>query len=125
MTRIPVLVVNSDQFWCEDISRYFQISPTFQVVDMALNGSDAITKAQQLMPAITIVNSNLPDYQGSVVIPYLLRINPQMKIVAVMDANHPEIYGQLAQAGSTQILIQPSVQQIGDCLDQLAKNTAW
>lgn len=121
MTRIPVLVVNSDQFWCEDISRYFRISPTFQVVDMALNGSDAITKAQQLMPAITIVNSNLPDYQGSVVIPYLLRINPQMKIVAVMDANHPEIYGQLAQAGSTQILIQPSVQQIGDCLDQLAK----
>ncbi len=76
-----ILVVDDDQIFCQVLSRAFT---SRQLVALtAHNATEAVQLAQQNRPGYAVVDLRMPDYSGLQLIPELLKVNQDMRIIVL------------------------------------------
>ncbi|RMH44177.1 MAG: chemotaxis response regulator protein-glutamate methylesterase [Gammaproteobacteria bacterium] len=61
---IRVLIVDDSSFFCTQLVKMLEIDSDFEVVGVANNGREAITKAQQLRPDVITMDVEMPVMDG-------------------------------------------------------------
>ena len=64
MTLIRLLVVDDHTLFRDGLSAIFQNVADIEVIGEAGNGTDAVTKAAELVPTVILMDINMPDISG-------------------------------------------------------------
>ena len=74
------------------ICRLLRAQPDFTVIGEAVNGAEALSKAQELQPHVIVLDISLPDMDGLTVAAKKIRdVTPSAEILRVSNYNEGEI----------------------------------
>lgn len=96
------MVVDDHELIRSGISRLLADHKKINVVGMASNGEDAVSKARELDPDVVLMDANMPGIGGLEATRRLLRFNPDIKVIAVTiygDEPYPTRFMQAGAAG--------------------------
>jgi DNA-binding NarL/FixJ family response regulator len=103
---IRVLVADDYEPWRRFASLTLQTQPQLQVVGEASEGIEAIAKAQELQPDLTLLDISLPKINGIEVARQILARFPQTKILFVSLNNSPDIAETALSTGAGGYLVK-------------------
>ena len=88
---IRVLVVDDHDVVRGLLCRLLQAEPDFNVIGEAVNGAEALLKAQRLQPDVILLDINLPDMDGLAMAEKVKAVAPAAGILVVSDYNEGKI----------------------------------
>lgn len=80
---VRVLLVDDDAGIREVMRVLLSLHDDLEVVDEAVDGLDAIERAEELRPDLLVLDLTMPRVSGTAALPTLVADNPAMRIVAV------------------------------------------
>jgi DNA-binding NarL/FixJ family response regulator len=89
--RIGILVVDDHSMVRKLLCRLLQAESDFTVIGEAVNGAQALLKAQELQPDVILLDISLPDTDGLTMAEKLKGVVPAAEILVVSDYNVGEI----------------------------------
>jgi DNA-binding NarL/FixJ family response regulator len=89
--RIGILVVDDHSMVRKLLCRLLQAETDFTVIGEAVNGAQALLKAQELQPDVILLDISLPDIDGLTMAEKLKDVVPAAEILVVSDYNVGEI----------------------------------
>jgi DNA-binding NarL/FixJ family response regulator len=89
--RIRILVVDDHTVVRKLLCRLLKAEPDFTVIGEAVNGAEALLKAQELQPDVILLDISLPDVDGLTMAGKLREVVPATEILVVSDYNEGEI----------------------------------
>jgi DNA-binding NarL/FixJ family response regulator len=97
---IKVLVVDDHDLVRMGIVRMLADVPNIKVVGEAASGEDAIRLVRDLNPSVVLMDVRMPGIGGIEATRKLLRINPDIKVIAVTVCDEDPFPSRLMQAGA-------------------------
>ena len=85
--RIRILVVDDHSVVRKLLCRLLQAESDFTVIGEAVNGAQALLKAQELQPDVILLDISLPDVDGLTMAEKLRDVVPAAEILVVSDYN--------------------------------------
>jgi DNA-binding NarL/FixJ family response regulator len=85
--RIRVLVVDDHDGVRGVICRLLRAEPDFTVIGEAVNGAEALSKAQELQPHVIVLDLSPPDMDGLTVAKKIRDVTPSAEILRVSNYN--------------------------------------
>lgn len=80
---VRVLIVDDHPMAREGMQEILKVEPTFQIVDEATSGEEAIQKTEEYMPDLILMDIRLPDISGLEATKRIKSAYPYVKIVMV------------------------------------------
>ncbi|QFI36684.1 chemotaxis response regulator protein-glutamate methylesterase [Moritella marina ATCC 15381] len=74
--KIKVLVVDDSSFFRRRVSEIINADPEMEVIDTAINGEEAITKAKSLRPDVITMDIEMPVLDGISAVKVIMKENP-------------------------------------------------
>jgi two-component system, NarL family, invasion response regulator UvrY len=98
--RIKVLVVDDHQLVRTGTSRLLEDFDDLEIVGQAESGEQAITLVRELSPDVILMDVQMPGMGGLEATRRCLRINPDLKVIAVTVYEEEPFPSQLLQLGA-------------------------
>ncbi len=97
---IRILLGGENIFNTNNINRYLQDEPGYQVCGVAYNGSDLIIKAGKLKPHLIITDVNLPILDGVAAIEAIKTMHPDIRVLALIQSDADQSLLRIIKAGA-------------------------
>lgn len=122
-----ILVVDDHEFVRKGISSLLAEDSSLTLCGEAVDGQDAIEKAQLLQPDIVVMDISMPRLNGLDATREIKRLVPNAQIVIVSQHENPEMVRQAAQAGARGYVAKSSVSsELVSAITKLAgKQAVW
>ena len=106
MSRPTVLLADDHAVAVEGLRRILE--PDFEVVGVAVNGRELLTAAEQLQPAVIVVDVSMPLLNGIEAVRQIRKTDPKVKIVFI--SMHPDLVyiTEALQAGGSAYVLKSS-----------------
>jgi two-component system response regulator NreC len=97
--KTTILLCDDHTLFREGIKAILKDQPSFQIIDEAEDGRDAVAKAQQLNPDVVLMDIAMPDLGGFEATGRILRDNPRTKVVILTMYEEEEVITRCLKAG--------------------------
>jgi DNA-binding NarL/FixJ family response regulator len=109
MERYQLLLVEDNVAFLNIAVRFLSSHPAFSSIATASNAREGLALAEVLKPQLILLDINLPETQGLLVIPQLRALLPQVKII-VLTVWDSDLYRQAAlEAGADDYVTKDSI----------------
>lgn len=98
-SAVRVLVVDDFEPWLSFVKAALHEEPGMQIVGTALDGLEAVVKAQGLQPDLILMDISLPSLNGIEATRRIRRLVPDAKIIFLSLEDQPEIVKSALAAG--------------------------
>lgn len=98
-SKTTILLCDDHTLFREGIKAILKDQLTFQIVDEAENGSEAIEKAQRLRPDVVLMDIAMPNLGGFEATSRILQTNPRTKILILTMYEEEEVITRCLKAG--------------------------
>jgi CheY-like chemotaxis protein len=100
ISKVRTLVVDDNADWRASVATFLE-GEGAHVVDTASRGMEAVRKAQQLQPALILMDINLRDLTGIEATRQIRRLAPASRIVFVSASDEPDVIERALAAGGS------------------------
>ena len=91
MSTIRILIADDYADWRRQVRSLLQARPEWQVIAEALDGSEAIQKAEELKPDLVVLDIGLPRLNGIEAARRIRQLSPSSKIIFLSQNNDPDV----------------------------------
>jgi DNA-binding NarL/FixJ family response regulator len=105
---IRILVADDHLLVRDGLKRLIDDQPGMEVVAEAMNGADALQLAQELMPAIAIVDVSMPGMDGVALTHLLHQCCPAVRVLALTRHDDAAFVRKMMQAGASGYVLKQS-----------------
>jgi DNA-binding NarL/FixJ family response regulator len=95
-----ILVVDDYESWRRFVSTTLQKQPTLQIIGEAVNGLEAVQKAQQLQPDLILLDIGLPTLNGIEAARRIRELSPKSKILFLSENRSWDIAEEALRTGA-------------------------
>ena len=103
---IRVLLVDDHAVVRQGLRMFLNLDPALQIVGEAVNGADALQKAQELRPDVILMDLMMPVMDGITAISTLRRDLPDIEIIALTSVLEDASVFNAMRAGATGYLLK-------------------
>lgn len=107
MNPLKILVVDDAPFIREIVKQILSDEADYEVIGEATNGYEAIEKASSLHPDIIFMDIVMPEMSGIKATEEIVKLDPQIKIIAFTTMDSSAIQKQALNAGCKGFLKKP------------------
>lgn len=100
-TLIRILLVDDFERFRSFASSLLRKQPGFQIVGHALDGQEAVQKAQELKPDLVVLDIGLPKLNGIEAARQIHLFSPDSKLMFLTGNNDPEVAREALGTGAT------------------------
>ena len=97
---VRVLVVDDAAHWRKFVNFILRIDPGLEIIAEADSGYEALKKAEQLQPAVVLLDIGLPEMSGIEVCRRMLSRNPETRVVFVTQETDADIVYEALRTGA-------------------------
>ena len=97
---VRVLVVDDAAHWRKFVNFILRIDPGLEIIAEADSGYEALKKAEQLEPAVVLLDIGLPEMSGIEVCRRMLSRNPETRVVFVTQETDADIVYEALRTGA-------------------------
>jgi len=101
-----ILVVDDFEPWRLYVSKALQRKPKLEIISEALDGLEAVQKAQQLQPDLILLDIGLPKLNGIEAGRRIRELSPKSKILFVSENRCPEIVEKALYTGAAGYVVK-------------------
>ena len=104
-----ILVVDDFAAWRLFLKTLLTVTPEWQVIEEAISGAEALTKAKELKPDLVLLDLDLPDANGIDIARQLHTLAPNARIVFLTAESSSEIADAALGTGALGYLLKSQV----------------
>ena len=102
------MIVDDHLLVADSIAAALNATEDIVVVDIAGNCADGLTVVARHRPDILLLDQRLPDGLGTSVLPKMLAVSPQTKVLLVTAADSDEVLTRAIEAGAAGVITKGS-----------------
>ncbi len=99
-STVRILVVDDYEPWRRFVSTTLQKQPTLQVIGEALDGLEAVQKAEELHPDLIVLDIGLPSLNGIEVARRIRKLSPKSKILFASQGSSADVVQEALGTGA-------------------------
>ncbi len=100
MSTIRILIADDYADWRRQVRSLLQARPEWQVIAEALDGSEAIQKAEELKPDLVVLDIGLPKLNGIEAARRIRQLSASSKIIFLSQNNDPDVVRAALSTGA-------------------------
>jgi DNA-binding NarL/FixJ family response regulator len=100
LSSIRILIADDYEGWRRQVRSLFQARPEWQVIAEALDGSEAIQKAEELKPDLIVLDIGLPEPNGIEAARRIRQLSPSSKIIFLSQYNSLDVVQTALSTGA-------------------------
>lgn len=120
MSSVRVLLVDDFEPWRQFCSSRLQKHPELLIVCEAIDGWDAVQKAEELQPDLILLDIGLPKLDGIAAARRIRLLVPHAKIIFVSQESSPEVVQEAFNLGARGFVVKSSAEN--DLMDAVNHN---
>lgn len=101
MSVTRILVVDDFVPWQHLVLRLLESEADLQIISGAVDGTEAIQKAEELQPDLILMDLCLPGMDGIKATRQIRKVSPGSKVLFLTDHNEPDIVQAAFDAGAS------------------------
>lgn len=122
---IRVLIADDHSILREGMRLILSADPSFNVVGEATNGEDAVTRAQQLLPDVVLMDVHMPGMNGIEATRRIRTTLPQVRVMILTVSDKDEdLFGAIRAGAKGYLLKNSEASQVLDAIRRLANGEA-
>jgi DNA-binding NarL/FixJ family response regulator len=126
MTDLKVLLADDHPVLCSGLRTEIARRRGWSIIGEARTGPEAVKLARRFEPDVLIMEADLPELDGMVVINSVLRSVPTAKIVIFSDEDDPALIERALQAGAAAYVLKCSpAEELMDAIDSVMDRRLW
>ncbi len=106
MVAAKILIVDDVPQVRQDLRTLLPLAGEIEVVGVAINGLDAVRKAETLRPDVVLMDLEMPVLDGYEATRQLKTLNPACRVVALTIHGDPEARQKAAEAGVDAFIVK-------------------
>jgi DNA-binding NarL/FixJ family response regulator len=119
--KIPVLLVDDHSLVRRGFRRMLEDDPEIQVVGEAGDGQEAVAKAEELRPAVVVMDYALPGMNGAAATRLILKSAPETAVLVLSMHSEPSYVRSCLDAGARGYLLKNAVDlELADAIKKIA-----
>jgi DNA-binding NarL/FixJ family response regulator len=107
--RIRVLVADDERLFVEMVDAMLAVDPRIDVVAHAYNGREAVDRARELAPDVTLMDIAMPHMDGIQAIAEIRAHDPHACILVLTGGNNPADIDEARKAGAAAYLTKDRI----------------
>ena len=108
---ISILLVDDFEPWLRFLEERISETPEMRVIGQAMDGLEAIQKAEQLQPDIILLDVGLPMLNGIEAAAQIKKVAPKSAILFVSESHDPIVVRDALNAGGQGYVLKTKVVQ--------------
>ena len=101
MSVVRILVVDDFVPWQHLVSRFLESETDLQIMSTAVDGTEAVQKAQELQPDLILMDLSLPGIDGIEATRQIGIVSPGSKVLFLTHHSEPDIVQAAFDAGAS------------------------
>jgi DNA-binding NarL/FixJ family response regulator len=111
VSAIRILMADDHEDWRHEVRLLLQARPEFQVICEVSDGSEAVHKAEKLLPDLLLLDSGLPEINGIEAARRIRRLSPNSRIVFLSGDNSLDVVKVALSTGALGYVWKARAQQ--------------
>jgi len=107
--KIKILIADDHKLMREAIISCLAPNDNLEIVGEAIDGEEAIQKAEELQPDIILLDIRMPKIDGIQAAKIIKRKNSEIKIIIISGLREEEYISESIKAGATGYIIKDSI----------------
>jgi DNA-binding NarL/FixJ family response regulator len=100
LTPIRILIADDYEAWRRQVRSLFQARPEWHVIAEAVDGAEAVQKAEALKPDLIVLDIGLPRLNGIEVAQQIRQLSPSSKIIFLSQYNSLDVVEAALSTGA-------------------------
>jgi DNA-binding NarL/FixJ family response regulator len=96
---VRILLVDDFEPWRRFVASQLQKNPEWQIISEALDGLEAVQKAEEFQPDLIMLDIGLPKLNGIEATPSIRKVAPESKILFCSENRFPHVVAAALNAG--------------------------
>jgi len=101
---VRVLLADDDELFLDSLQPLIEHQPELTVVAKALDGLDAIERADELLPDAVVIDVHMPLLDGVTAVARLRKDHPNLCLIAITGDHDPQLQRAVSEAGADAVL---------------------
>lgn len=101
MSVTRILLVDDFVPWQHLVLRSLEAETDLQIISTAVDGTEAVQKAEELQPDLILMDLNLPGMNGIEATRQIRIVSPGSKILFLTDHSEPDVVQAAFEAGAS------------------------
>lgn len=106
-----ILIADDHEFVRQGVRRLLESRQGWTICGEAVDGRDAIEKAEQLKPDVVVMDVSMPNLNGLEATREVRRILPQTAVLVLSQHNSPEVMKEVFNAGAQGYVVKSSASE--------------
>lgn len=103
---IRILLVDDQTLLCEVLKTWLEVEEDFQVIGVAHNGNEALSKIEILHPDIVLMDIDMPEMDGLNATEIISQHYPEAKVIFLSGHDEDEYLGKSLRSGAKGYLLK-------------------
>jgi YesN/AraC family two-component response regulator len=103
---IRILLVDDQTLLCEVLKTWLEVEEDFQVIGVAHNGNEALSKIEMLQPDIVLMDIDMPEMDGLNATQIISERYPEVKVIFLSGHDEDDYLGKSLRAGAKGYLLK-------------------
>jgi DNA-binding NarL/FixJ family response regulator len=126
MEKITILIAEDHQIVREGLIKGLSPNKKLEIVGQASTGSEAIKKAEKLIPDVVLMDISMPDMDGMKATKKILEMNPDISILALSAYKDEEYVAEIINAGAKGYLLKDvSFEELGRAIELVSEGNLY
>jgi two-component system, NarL family, nitrate/nitrite response regulator NarL len=108
---VRVLVVDDLELWHTFIHMRLDKEPNLHIIGVAVDGLEAVRKAEKLQPDLILLDISLPKLNGLEAARQIRRVAPKSTILFLSGESDPDVVRNALSAGGLGYVLKPDAAQ--------------
>lgn len=124
--KIKILITDDHQLFRNGLKILLNSYPDFEVAGEASNGLEFLTLIKSVTADIALMDINMPEMDGIEATKEGLKINPDLKIIALSMYGEEDYYYRMVDAGAKGFLLKDSgISEVRDAILTVMKGSSY
>ena len=103
---IRILLVDDQTLLCEVLKTWLEVEDDFQVIGVAHNGNEALSKIEMLQPDIVLMDIDMPEMDGLNATQIISERFPNVKVIFLSGHDEDDYLGKSLRSGAKGYLLK-------------------
>lgn len=103
---IRILLVDDQTLLCEVLKTWLEVEEDFQVIGVAHNGNEALSKIEILHPDVVLMDIDMPEMDGLNATEIITQHYPKVKVIFLSGHDDDEYLGKSLRSGAKGYLLK-------------------